>query len=128
MILRIILGWYFGKTAGLLGTLDNEPNNDMMMPSGEMAWDQTSFTNSWMIDSGDEKCISHLPAQRKQINPNQEVTCDSFFASKASQFSSCFPVVSSTVHGVRLVQQKEAQKNSDQKGQNAYHVYYKIIR
>lgn len=101
----------------MLGTLDNEPNNDMMMPSGEIAWDQTSFTNSWMIDSGgDEKCISHLPTQRKQINPNQEVTCNNFFASKASQFSSCFPVVSSTVHGVRLVQQKEAQKNSDHKG------------
>jgi hypothetical protein len=24
-----VSGWYFGKTAGLLGTYDNEPRNDM---------------------------------------------------------------------------------------------------
>lgn len=88
-----VTGWYFGKTAGLLGTLDNEPSTDWMMPNGVVAKDLSQFTNSWLLDSAG-KCASHLPAQKKQVNPSATTSCDTFFASKASLFSSCFPIVS----------------------------------
>uniref|UniRef100_A0A1B6I431 Vitellogenin domain-containing protein n=1 Tax=Homalodisca liturata TaxID=320908 RepID=A0A1B6I431_9HEMI len=86
-------GWYFGKTAGLLGTMDHEPNNDFFMSNGEIAQDQMRFTHSWLLDSSQGKCASYLPAQRKPINPNFMATCDDFFRAKLSQFSSCFPIV-----------------------------------
>lgn len=88
-----ISGWYFGKTAGLLGTIDNEPSDDFMTSDGYIENDTQKFIQSWSLDS--DTCVpTSVFKQQKHIDPLTSVTCDSYFASKVSQFSSCFPVVS----------------------------------
>ncbi|XP_033754711.1 uncharacterized protein LOC117337722 [Pecten maximus] len=42
-----VSGWFLGKTAGLFGTYDNEPYNDMMMSNGEISNNSTTFRQSW---------------------------------------------------------------------------------
>lgn len=87
-----VSGWYFGKTAGLLGTIDNEPSDDFMTSVGYVESDTQKFIQSWSLDS--EMCVpASVFTHHKHIDPLTSATCDSYFASKTSQFSSCFPVV-----------------------------------
>ncbi|KAF5300365.1 hypothetical protein FQR65_LT00986 [Abscondita terminalis] len=88
-------GWYFGKTAGLWGTMNNEPSDDLLTSSGKKVKrnDIDSFAQSWMLD----KTCSPLTGQTIQKhNSSEEVKalCDVFFQSKVSPFVACFPRVS----------------------------------
>ena len=47
-------GWYHGKTSGLLGTLDNEPSNDLMTSYGCPVNTPSRFTRTWNI--GTARC------------------------------------------------------------------------
>jgi len=47
-------GWYYGKTAGLLGTYDNEPSNDFMTSFGKPVSNSARFTKTW--DIGTSRC------------------------------------------------------------------------
>lgn len=49
-----INGWYYGKTAGLLGTYDNEPSNDFLSSFGKPIDSIDRFTKTW--DIGTSKC------------------------------------------------------------------------
>jgi hypothetical protein len=44
-----ISGWYFGKTAGLLGTYDNEPSNDMMTAYNQPTENVRRFVSTWEV-------------------------------------------------------------------------------
>lgn len=90
-----VAGWYFGKTAGLLGTIDNEPSNDFMTSDGYVENDTQKFVQSWSLDS-DTCAPTSMFGLHKHVDPLTSATCDSYFASKTSQFSSCFPVVDPT--------------------------------
>ena len=50
----VMNGFYFGKTNGLLGSYDNEPNNDMMTSFGKPISDADRFVRTWDVGSG--KC------------------------------------------------------------------------
>ncbi|XP_052255844.1 uncharacterized protein LOC127861416 isoform X2 [Dreissena polymorpha] len=50
----VMNGFYFGKTNGLLGSYDNEPNNDMMTSFGKPINDVDRFARTWDVGSG--KC------------------------------------------------------------------------
>jgi len=42
-------GFYFGKTRGLLGTYNNEPYDDILLPQGKLAKSTAEFANSWKV-------------------------------------------------------------------------------
>ncbi|XP_067622386.1 uncharacterized protein Apoltp [Eurosta solidaginis] len=42
-----VSGRYFGKTAGLLGTMNNEPFDDFMTPSNTIAMSNDNFVETW---------------------------------------------------------------------------------
>ena len=44
-----VTGWYYGKTAGLLGTYDNEPRTDLMKSDRSMATSVEELANSWTV-------------------------------------------------------------------------------
>lgn len=45
--------WYFGKTGGLLGTLNHERYDDMLMPNHQITSDAFALGNAWQVE---EKC------------------------------------------------------------------------
>lgn len=93
MALPAPTGWYFGKTAGLWGTMNNEPSDDLLTSTKTKLTTSNidSFTKSWQLD---KECA----APKKQIVISRKATkevkalCESFF-SKVSSFVTCFPRV-----------------------------------
>ncbi|XP_052103584.1 uncharacterized protein LOC127737090 [Mytilus californianus] len=41
--------WYFGKTGGLLGTLNHERYDDMIMPNNQITSDAFALGNAWQV-------------------------------------------------------------------------------
>ena len=89
-----VSGWYFGKTAGVFGTMDNEPSTDFLTSRKTIESDLGTFVRSWALEP--QKCASseNLALDVQQPDPELRNLCETFFKSKASQFSCCFPVVS----------------------------------
>ncbi|KAJ8955430.1 hypothetical protein NQ318_003528, partial [Aromia moschata] len=87
-----ISGWYFGKTAGLWGTFNNEPFDDFLTSSRQRAnnSDLSAFGDSWALD---KNCRSKVSKKETPKVVPQEILalCDEFFTSKVSQLSTCFP-------------------------------------
>lgn len=42
-------GWYYGKTAGLLGTYDNEPSNDFTTIDRSVAERPEQLADGWTV-------------------------------------------------------------------------------
>ncbi|XP_060856834.1 uncharacterized protein LOC132934536 [Metopolophium dirhodum] len=87
-----VSGWYFGKTAGLLGTLDNEPINDMLSSNGYLEPDLYKFTESWSLN---ENSCSAYPSVQRKSSPSAQIVeiCDSYFKHKTSSLFTCFSVI-----------------------------------
>lgn len=92
MTLNFSLGWYFGKTAGLWGTINNEPSDDFLTSSRIKARseDLQLFTNSWSLN----KCFSSIVNETRQKSTKIERLCDEFFISKLSSLNTCFSRIS----------------------------------
>lgn len=87
----ILLGWYFGKTAGLWGTYNNEPSDDFLS-STRVRLNESSlntFGDSWVLD---KKCKTSVTQIKSSRTPPQNILtlCEDFFASKVSQLNTCF--------------------------------------
>ncbi|XP_066998183.2 uncharacterized protein Apoltp [Anabrus simplex] len=89
-------GWYYGKTAGLFGTMDNEPTSDFMTPQRHIETNLGMFAKLWAIEP--EKCQTSKNFAIVTKDPDSDLIekCETFFKSKTSQFSSCFARVDST--------------------------------
>ncbi|XP_049847119.1 uncharacterized protein LOC126299332 [Schistocerca gregaria] len=89
-------GWHYGKTFGLLGTMDNEPINDFLTSYGKVETDVERFTQSWILEP--HKCSSDKNFAIDIAQPNEKLRnlCQAFFKSKSSQFSTCFTMVDPT--------------------------------
>lgn len=92
-----LAGWYFGKTAGLLGTMNNEIYDEYLTSTNALGTKEQEFVDSWMLKG----CDSPVPVNKyKEIIGNASIElirlCDSFFKSKVSYFSSCFSIVDPT--------------------------------
>ncbi|XP_063238564.1 uncharacterized protein LOC134540049 isoform X2 [Bacillus rossius redtenbacheri] len=90
----VLEGWYFGKTAGLLGTMNNEPGDDALASSGAPEPDLGRLARSWSV--GPAACASdrNLAAvPRAPVDPTVADVCRALFQSKASDFATCFPVL-----------------------------------
>ncbi|XP_076235875.1 apolipoprotein lipid transfer particle [Calliopsis andreniformis] len=93
-------GWYYGKTAGILGTMNNEAMDDTTSPNGIVVPDVKRFAQSWSIDNKDD-CpdVYNMTSNTKQ--ENEKVVsqfCYDLFINKSSEFISCFDVVNAPEH------------------------------
>lgn len=90
-------GWYFGKTAGILGTMNNEVFDDFVTSEQQYASSEEQFINSWKLP-GCETNVQPTNHTNNYFTASNELSqlCESFFRQKHSYFASCFPVVDST--------------------------------
>jgi len=83
-------GWYFGKVGGLMGTYDNEPNNDFMTPQRSIEENIEGFTRTW--DMRKHSCRKHNTA--RQVRPDVKspiyALCAKYFKENSSPFRPCF--------------------------------------
>ncbi|KAK2581438.1 hypothetical protein KPH14_005113 [Odynerus spinipes] len=84
-------GWYYGKTAGLLGTMNNEEIDDSITSSGTITKNIDEFTRSWSIDGSCMRKV-YSPNNTKETNDQVSLFCKELFVNQTSEFSSCFAV------------------------------------
>lgn len=81
-------GWYFGKTAGLLGNMNNEKYDDNVLVEQSIE-SFTAPTLKWSM----ENCTQDLPQKKPDITQEIFNICDGLFRSKVSYFVNCFGVI-----------------------------------
>lgn len=89
-------GWFYGKTAGLLGTMNNERWDDTIGSDAKVTDDIASFASSWSIsrapdpqDPDKPQNLAHIGDRKSQVFD----FCFNLFANQSSEFSDCFMVV-----------------------------------
>lgn len=88
-------GWYHGKTAGLLGTMNDEPMDDTIASNGVIESDVGTFAGSWSIDEDNVCRNSSNRASTKTGQEDSEIRqfCEDLLANRFSEFVTCFDVV-----------------------------------
>lgn len=84
-----VSGWYYGKVAGLFGTIDNEPATDFTMSNGQKTSSVLELANSWSVG---RKCTMRTINKSGQpfIPTHRQDTCAGYFWSDVSLKKSCF--------------------------------------
>jgi hypothetical protein len=87
-----VSGWYYGKTAGLFGTYDNEPYNDMMTIDKTVASQPEQMADGWTVGS---RCRSANRAVTVRPDPETRRyrACSELFDNNTSMFRSCHRIV-----------------------------------
>lgn len=85
-------GWYYGKTAGLLGTMNNEKIDDSITSSGILTKDIDRFSKSWSIEDSCKNKV-YSPKNTEGTNDHVSSFCKELFVNQTSEFSSCFAVL-----------------------------------
>lgn len=90
-------GWYYGKTAGLFGTMSNEQFDDTLGSNKLFLKDTGSFAHSWSID---EECADTTNHANKTLHQDSTIYkfCDDLFVNKSSEFGICFSVIDPAVY------------------------------
>lgn len=83
-------GWYFGKTSGLLGTMNNEAFDDTLTSLQHFPNSDDEFVKSWALNGCAQTPKYEEP---KVFDFHSVMTCDDMFRNKGSYFAACFPVV-----------------------------------
>ena len=83
-----VSGWYYGKTAGLLGTYDNEPYTDMLTADNSIAADMAQLADGWTVG---QRCQVVNRARQVDAAPDNRRyrLCAEYFADAASPFRPC---------------------------------------
>ena len=91
-------GWYHGRTAGLLGTYDNEPFNDLTDSQRQVTDDVEAFSNSWEVSR--RYCRSRNLAENGPLDRGlQEVqVCERHLNDSSSYYAPCFGQVPTPLH------------------------------
>lgn len=90
-----VSGWYFGKTAGIMGTMNNEIYDDFLTSGHLITNDATEFKKSWALNQQDQ-CKPEQPNKPNSPITNEMLNlCDTYFRSKVSPFANCFATVDS---------------------------------
>ncbi|CAG9816912.1 unnamed protein product [Phaedon cochleariae] len=86
-------GWYYGKTAGLWGTYNNEPSDDLSTLDNHRAINSSLeiFGNSWALEKSCKSSSTKRDEPKVSNPPRIAAMCEEFFTSKVSQLSTCFP-------------------------------------
>lgn len=91
-----VSGWYFGKTAGIMGTVNNEVYDDFLTSKHTITNDANEFKQSWALkqhgQTGQCKALDdeNYPISNELLN-----ICDTYFRSKVSPFANCFATINS---------------------------------
>lgn len=86
-----VTGWYYGKTAGMFGTYDNEPHNDATMSNNKMADNLETLADSWTVG---QKCRKTNNAVEGPKSERRTALCSKYFKDTTSEFRNCFKIVS----------------------------------
>lgn len=88
-------GWYSGKTAGILGTMNNEPFDDLIMPNRIIATEEIIFRDSWAMRQCKhiDKVENSQHVEDVMLSNELLNICDTLFHSKVSQFVNCFETI-----------------------------------
>ncbi|CAG7726200.1 unnamed protein product [Allacma fusca] len=90
-------GWYSRKTAGLLGTMDNEPWTDMLRSNRKPVADLNEMIKSWDISDETDSCMIPTPSLQKppgSLPDSRNVaTCNRFFGYILSTLQPCYSTV-----------------------------------
>lgn len=101
-------GWYFGKTAGLFGTMNNEPSDDFLASDGTVTKDLDKFTYSWAVNKyqcNDEQNYAHINPDQSYEN-SEFPMCAQLFANISSEFSPCFGIIEASGYGEACLNSK----------------------
>ncbi|KAL1780102.1 hypothetical protein HispidOSU_027598 [Sigmodon hispidus] len=79
--------WHHGTSAGLLGTNNNEADDELMLPDGTEAASLEAFTQAWQVG---EKCST--VERMQQSCSRHSTTCQAFFQESGSSLGNCFQV------------------------------------
>lgn len=88
-------GWYYGKTAGLLGTMSNEQLDDTLGSNKLFLRDTGSLAHSWSIDESCADTANHASKVQQQ-DDTVSTFCYELFQNKSSEFGVCFGVIDPT--------------------------------
>ncbi|XP_012252389.2 uncharacterized protein LOC105683963 [Athalia rosae] len=83
-------GWYYGKTAGLFGTMSNEQSDDYLNSHGRIETDVGPFARTWSLDNAQQCRSAQNKAFEKPAKTREFQICKDLFANKSSEFNSCF--------------------------------------
>jgi len=85
--------WYYGKTAGLMGTYDNEPANDMTTSDNTLASNVETLANSWTVGRRCRPVNRAVVAHHDDDSPRYRA-CAQLFNNESSIFRPCYRIVS----------------------------------
>jgi hypothetical protein len=85
-------GWYTGKVAGLFGTYNNEPLDDLIGPDWSSIVSVEDFVSQWMVEATPCELQTQDEVSEEE-SPSYESMCELFFSSQSSPFYPCFHVV-----------------------------------
>jgi hypothetical protein len=91
-----LAGWYYGKTAGLFGTMNNEQIDDFLTSDGRMEHEVGRFAHSWSLET--DKCTSSENLAMRSSSETKTNFCRELFTNKSSEFSACFGIVDSDAY------------------------------
>ena len=86
-------GWYFGKTAGLLGTMNNERFDDFYPVLNKTETSLIQFTDHWNLKKDTCHTRHFLSEFQTQKNDTIREFCTSLFGNRLSQFQPCFSII-----------------------------------
>nr|BAL42280.1 Vitellogenin-B [Haemaphysalis longicornis] len=82
-------GWYFGNTAGLLGTFNNERSDDLMKPKGQVTSNVAQFLKKWETSRGCKAPVNVLKEQAP-IDSEGYKLCEKYFKDDDSPLAEGF--------------------------------------
>lgn len=85
-------GWYYGKIAGLLGTMNNEQFDDNLGSNKLLLKDTGSLARSWSIDKDCTDATNYVNKTQHQ-DKTISTFCNELFVNKSSEFGICFGVI-----------------------------------
>uniref|UniRef100_A0A034WTS6 Vitellogenin 2 n=2 Tax=Rhipicephalus microplus TaxID=6941 RepID=A0A034WTS6_RHIMP len=84
-----INGWYFGNTAGLLGTYNNERGDDLMKPKGQVTSNVAQFVKKWETSRGCKGPVSVL-SEQVAVDSEGYNLCEKYFKDDDSPLADGF--------------------------------------
>ncbi|KAK8756498.1 hypothetical protein V5799_000800, partial [Amblyomma americanum] len=84
-----INGWYFGNTAGLLGTYNNEPGDDLMKPRGQVTSNVAQFMKKWEASRGCKAPVKVL-SEQAAVDSEGYKMCETYFKDDDSPLAEGF--------------------------------------
>lgn len=86
-------GWYFGKIAGIFGTMNNEIFDDLTTSDNEIIGNKEKFIESWITKGNPSERDTDVTTVESDFHESLYRNCDTFFKQKTSYFTNCFLTV-----------------------------------